>query len=90
VRISVSDIKLYEHSISVRSRTDNMRTDRQTDGRTDGVTKMIDSFRDFANRLKMNIFYLKKLYFGSIKRNGCFTNPTACTGECGKAFDRFL
>ena len=38
-------------------------------GRTDGTTKPIDSFRDFANRLKTNTLYFKKLYIGNIKRN---------------------
>ena len=83
--ISVYGIKFYEHSVS-GSLTGNMRTDR----RTDGTTKLMDSFRDFANRLKKNTSYFKKLHISSLKINDCVINPTAGTGECGKAFDRFL
>jgi hypothetical protein len=55
VRISVSDIKFCEHPNS------ESRTDMIICRRTDGMTKLIDSFRDFANRLK-RIHFISKNY----------------------------
>jgi hypothetical protein len=45
-----------------------MRTDRQTDGRTD-MTKLIVVFRNFANALKMLHKYVQCLH--SVKNQGC-------------------
>jgi hypothetical protein len=63
VWISVSDIKFYEHPIS-GSRSDNMRTDRRTDGWPDEADRL---FSRLCEPAKKNTFYFKN-YTSVIQR----------------------